>query len=116
MSMLLITKELAEAVVASHTWESYGEDNCQHCRKSAFGVTLIQHTPECIVTRAKLLLEQEWGIPNKDVEVLQSKGDGEWHVCQLDGRFWRGVDDQWFRKKKDAIRWAENNGYIVKNK
>jgi hypothetical protein len=60
MSMLLITKELAEAVVKAHT-EAYGQW-CSHCESWLNNHGVLQHTPECIVTRAKLLLEQEWGI------------------------------------------------------
>lgn len=61
MSMLLITKELAEAVVKAHT-EAYGQW-CSHCREGCWldNHGMLQHTAECIVTRAKLLLEQEWG-------------------------------------------------------
>lgn len=62
MSMLLIVKELAEAVISSHVSESGAR--CEHCITESWfdkdGV--LQHSPSCIVTRAKLLLEQEWGI------------------------------------------------------
>lgn len=61
MTMLLITKELAEAVVTSH-WDG---NYCFFCHKRLAAIDknrVQEHTPECIVTRAKLLLEQEWGI------------------------------------------------------
>lgn len=48
-----------------------------------------------------------------EVEILQCKGDGEWHVCELKGRIWRGVNDLWFRRRKEAVNWATENGYKV---
>lgn len=58
--MLLITKELALAVVSSY------EDNewlvCKHCGNKTYPQEL--HKDNCIVVRAKLLLEQEWDIKN----------------------------------------------------
>ena len=62
--MIQLTKELAEAVVKSNTHiGAYMLEYCSHCGMIASDLfTDIQHTPECIVTRAKLLLELEWGI------------------------------------------------------
>ena len=59
--MLLITKDLAEAVVDSHTLHSSnGYYYCAHCEASINeSGSGTEHTPECIVTRAKLLLELE---------------------------------------------------------
>lgn len=66
MTMLLITKELAEAVVESWRHDCDFAPACIHCEALAYMNTsfafVAAHTPECIVTRAKLLLEQEWGI------------------------------------------------------
>lgn len=61
--MLLITKELAEAVIAHHVDR---HDECYHCDGSyqavqGKGIEIV-HDDNCIVVRAKLLLEQEWGI------------------------------------------------------
>lgn len=50
---------------------------------------------------------------NSIAEVIQSKGSGEWHVCQLKDRMWSGVNDLWFKRKRDAVRWATENGYTV---
>lgn len=62
MTMLLITKELAEAVVEYNSATDGYYHWCAHCEAKTEGMGYLQHTPECIVTRAKLLLEQEWGI------------------------------------------------------
>lgn len=67
--MLLITKELAEAVLKSHTsrdgtvlyFSHYR--SCDHCHAHAREAEWIEHEDNCIVKRAKLLLEQEW--PNE---------------------------------------------------
>lgn len=66
--MLLITKELAEAVVESHTYVGgYGMgsdiETCSHCGvEREYAEFVINHDSNCIVVRVKLLLEQEWGI------------------------------------------------------
>lgn len=62
MTMLLIAKELAQAVVKSHCVRYQRLCICSHCESEAREYHELQHTSECIVTRAKLLLEQEWGI------------------------------------------------------
>lgn len=62
MAMLLITKELAKAVVRHHVTVRDRIVYCMHCRGEHYSESRIQHTPECIVVRAKLLLEIEWGI------------------------------------------------------
>lgn len=64
MTMLLIAKELAEAVVKRH-WAVTGDHfyTCSHCGMSQYRhYSQINHDSNCIVVRAKLLLEQEWGI------------------------------------------------------
>lgn len=62
--MLLITKELAEAVIKVERVESlHGEDQCPYCKGYEVPpLYAIDHEDNCIVVRAKLLLEQEWGI------------------------------------------------------
>lgn len=60
MTMLLITKELAEALIVTE-FGKYGMC-CFHCDSWIDNQGDGQHEPNCIVTRAKLLLEQEWGI------------------------------------------------------
>lgn len=62
--MLLITKELALVVVVQHTWSDEVYHLCSHCGTASFKVEGIEHKDNCIVVRAKLLLEQEWGIKN----------------------------------------------------
>ena len=70
--MLLITKELAEAVVKAHTVHKSGYNECAHCGvEEVFNIEVhlpdftIQHEPTCIVVRAKLLLEREWGLKDE---------------------------------------------------
>ena len=59
--MLLITKELAEAVVENHAvYDSYGDTSCIHCYAELDSSKA--HDDNCIVVRAKLLLEKEWSI------------------------------------------------------
>lgn len=62
--MIQITKELAEAVVALRPIDGgHGPDYCAFCcQLETYPDWKIEHTPECIVVRAKLLLELEWGI------------------------------------------------------
>lgn len=62
MTMLLIAKELAEAVVKSHTTEQGYMEWCDHCDRTSQDRNKLNHDSNCIVVRAKLLLEQEWGI------------------------------------------------------
>ena len=64
MTMLLITKELAEAVVKFERIDGgHGPDYCPHCEHTEkYPDWKLEHDSNCIVTRAKLLLEQEWGI------------------------------------------------------
>lgn len=62
--MWLLTKELAQAVVKTG-WRLAGDHfyKCPHCRKCAYRhPDYIEHTTECIVTRAKLLLSVEYGV------------------------------------------------------
>lgn len=67
--MLLITKELAEAVIEFHFDNDTGQ--CQSCGAGFYNANYAKehdsdgeliHVDNCIVVRAKLLLEQEWGI------------------------------------------------------
>lgn len=64
--MLLITKRLAEAVVAHYqSYDSYGNRTCDHCKAENYEDTYsdnVSHTDDCVVVAAKLLLEKEWGI------------------------------------------------------
>lgn len=68
MTMLLIAKELAEAVVKCHLVKVWVDGfECAHCKaERSFDFDkceeIINHDSNCIVVRAKLLLEQEWGI------------------------------------------------------
>lgn len=58
--MLLITKELAEAVVRRHL---HPHGYCGHCMGGEYDDNYeLIHDDNCVVIRAKLLLEQEWGI------------------------------------------------------
>lgn len=68
--MLLITKELAEAVLECHSTTDGYYEWCSHCDARAENYEDIKHLPNCIVTRAKLLLEQEWGIKPTESEDL----------------------------------------------
>jgi hypothetical protein len=64
--MWLITKELAEAVVDAHCdTHNEGYCKCYHCSQGAWMVEHIEHTPECIVMRAKLLLAVEYGVQSQ---------------------------------------------------
>lgn len=67
MSMPLIAKELAEAVMKMERMDGlHGPDYCPYCEQfEKYPTWLITHTPECIVTRARLLLELEWGVKHE---------------------------------------------------
>lgn len=60
--MLLITKELAEAVIKSHINTFDYLRMCCHCNRFTYDHTEVEHDDNCVVVRAKLLLEKEWGI------------------------------------------------------
>lgn len=67
--MLLITKELAEALIDKCIDNEWG--CCNYCdAKDVWhdteglpaGEMICDHDDNCIVVRAKLLLEKEWGV------------------------------------------------------
>lgn len=62
--MMLITKALALAVVESYTYiGAYQFEYCSHCEvMREYAEDKIEHKPDCIVPKAKLLLKLEWGI------------------------------------------------------
>lgn len=67
MTMLLITKRLAEAVISS-AFVYTGNDGitvCTHCNEEVYITHKgrnCDHKDNCVVIAAKLLLEKEWGI------------------------------------------------------
>lgn len=69
MTMLLITKRFAEAIVASALVfnDCKGMTVCIHCKCEATYSSrgwICTHNDDCVVYEAKLLLEKEWGITN----------------------------------------------------
>ncbi|MNG79333.1 hypothetical protein D3C81_442070 [compost metagenome] len=58
---MLITKELAWAVVDCHSERGLDPfHTCAHCGQGDWMVEKIKHLDSCLVVRAKLLLEREW--------------------------------------------------------
>lgn len=112
--MLLITKELAEAVVKSfvETDNTY-EYSCVHCKSPwTYYAEDVTHTDNCIVVRAKLLLEKEWGIVT-DAPVVEPdwfadapEGATHWGEETADhhASWYKLENNQWYCISVDAWR------------
>jgi hypothetical protein len=109
--MLLITKELAEAVIAHHTDR---HETCYHCDGS-YQASLdgeITHDDNCIVIRAKLLLEKEWGIvadaPAVEPDLFADAPEGTTHwgeeTADHHASWYKLENNQWYCISVDAWR------------
>ena len=89
--MLLITKELAEAIIKAYTYVDFeGDSCCAHCYAC---LSFQEHEDNCIVTHAKLLLEKRMGYQmntnNKDLEAAYEMG----YKAAVANAFWKGCND-----------------------